>query len=192
MIGRSPKYHSAMDVYEAGEQQRGLRLMEECAEDGDPAACFMAALWYRDGEGATADLEMSAKWLARFVKIAEQGDVEAQWDVGQSYRFGDMLPLDIKRANEWLERAAEGGSGDAQHHLAIFYENGLYNYPMDPAEAAKWYQRAFDRGHPETLYLYATKLFRDGKPTEEAISLLRKAASRGFAQARHVLDRYLQ
>jgi TPR repeat protein len=74
--------------------------------------------------------------------------------------------------------------------LAWYYEFGQYDYPVDPVEAAKWYQRAFEQEHPETLYLYAVRLFRDGQPTEEAISLLRRAADKGFKQAEHVLQSY--
>ena len=110
--------------------------------------------------------------------------------MGQNYRFANLLPLNIERANYWLERAAEGGYGEAQHHLAWYFETGQYDYPVDLATAQKWYQRAFEQEHPETLYLYAVRLFRDGQPTEEAIRLLRRAADKGFKQAEHVLQSY--
>ena len=64
-------------------------------------------------------------------------------------------------------------------------------YPIDPAEASKCYQRAFDQEHPETLYFYAIREFVDGRPTEEALRLLRKAAEKGFKQAGYVLQPYL-
>lgn len=134
-----------------------------------------------------ADKERSARWLARFEELAEDGNLEAQWDLGQNYRFGNVLRQDIKLANYWLERAAEGGYGEAQHHLAWYYEFGQYDYPLDKAAAESWYQRAFEQGHPETLYLFAIRQFKDGKPTEPALELLRKAADKGFKQAEHVL-----
>jgi uncharacterized protein len=188
MTDQSHKFQSAMAAYNADQCERALQLMEECGSEGNPTACYLVALWYRNGEGAPKDAQRSRQWIDRLLRIANEGDIIAQWNVGQSYRFGDLLPLDIKRANEWLERAAENGSGDAQHHLAWYYEHGLYEYPNDPAQAAKWYQRAFDQEHPETLYLYATKLFRDGRPTEEAVSLLKKAAAKGFKQAEYLLQ----
>ena len=190
MRQRSAKFTEAMDAYNANRSDVALRLMEECAHEGDPVACFMMALWHRDGEGTPADPKRSAQWLRRLEQLAEEGNVEAQWELGQHYRFGNVLSLDIERANYWLERAAEGGYGEAQHHLAWYYETGQYDYPGDPVEAAKWYQRAFEQEHPETLYLCAVRLFRDGQPTEEAIRLLRKAADKGFEQAEHVLNSY--
>lgn len=180
-----------MQAYDIGKPEDALRLMEECAESGEPAACFMTALWYHDGEGVPQDLERSARWLARHEELAEQGSLEAQWDVGQNYRFANLLPLDIERANYWLERAAAGGCGEAQHHLAWYYETGQYAYPVDPIEAANWYRRAFEQGHPETLYLYATRILRDGQATEEAIGLLRQAAEKGLKQAEYLMRSYM-
>jgi len=188
MTQRSVKYFDALDAYDDDRAEEALRLMEECAHQGDPLACFTTALWYRNGEGAPANMERCAQWLTRFEELAELGDLEAQWNLGQNYRFANLFPLNIERANYWLERAAEGGYGEAQHHLAWYYESGQYDYPVDSNEAAKWYQHAFEQGHPETLYLYAVRLFRDGQPTEEAISLLRRAADKGFKQAEHVLQ----
>lgn len=190
MTQKSEKFLKAMDAYDHDRLDLALRLMEECAEEGDSEACFTTALWYRDGEGAPANSERSSKWLSRLEELAERGELDAQWNVGQNYRFANVLPLNIERANHWLERAAEGGHGEAQHHLAWYYETGQYNYPIDPAEAAKWYQRAFEQENPETLYLYAVRLFRNGQPTEEALQLLRRAVDKGFRQAEHVLQSY--
>jgi TPR repeat protein len=187
---RSAKFREAMDAYNNNQPELALRLMEECAKLGDPVACYLTALWYKSGDGIPVNLKRSAQWLARLEELAEQGNLEAQWEVGQHYRFGDLLPLNIERANYWLERAAERGYGEAQHHLAWYLETGQYDYPVDPDTAAKWYRRAFDQEHPETLYLFAVKQFCDGRPTEEAIRLLKKAADKGFKQAAEVLRSY--
>ncbi len=184
---RSAKFFEAMNAYDADKLECALLLMEECAEQGDPVACFTTALWYRNGEGAPINLKRSAYWLARLEKIAEAGNIEAEWELGQHYRFGNLFPLNIERANHWLEQAADGGCGEAQHHLAWFLETGQYGYPVDPSAAAMWYQRAFEQEHPETLYMFAIKQFRDGQPTEAAIKLLKKAAEKGFKQAAYAL-----
>jgi TPR repeat protein len=190
MTKRSAKFFEAMNAYNEDREEEALGLMEECAEEGDPVACYTTALWYENGEGTMADSERRAHWMQRLEVLAEQDDLEAQWELSGKLRWGNLLPLNIERANYWLERAAEGGYGEAQHHLAWYYEYGQYDYPVDPAEAAKWYQCAFDQEHPETLYLYAVRLFRDGQPTEEAIKLLQKAADKGLKQAEHVLKSY--
>ena len=189
-MGRTAQFFEAMDAHNNGQQELALRLMEECAKLGDPVACYLTALWYHEGVGAPVDLKRSTHWLTRLEKLAEQDDHEAQWEVGQHYRFGDLLPLNIERANYWLERAADGGHGDAQHHLAWYLETGQYNYPVNADAAAGWYRRAYEQEHPETLYMFAVKQFRDGRPTEEAIGLLKKAADKGFKQAAEMLRSY--
>jgi TPR repeat protein len=187
---RSLKFLEAMSAYDSENELLAFRLMEECAEAGEPAACFTMALWCAGKCDMPMDQKRSSRWLARFEELAENGNLEAQWDLGQSYRFGNLLPQNIERANYWLERAAEGGYGEAQHHLAWYYEFGQYGYPVDKVAAERWYKKAFEQEHPETLYLFAVKLFKNGQPTEDAVRLLSKAAGKGFTQAQHVLDSY--
>lgn len=102
-------------------------------------------------------------------------------------RWGDLLPMSTELANYWLERAAQGAHGGAQHLLAWYYETGQYGYPGDKAQADAWYRRALVLENPETLYLFATRQFKDGEPTAEAVALLRKAAEKGFKQADQLL-----
>jgi uncharacterized protein len=186
-MNRSLKYLEATAAYDSDDELLALRLMEECAEAGEPAACFTMALWCSGKRDMPVDQQRSLRWLTRFEKLAEDGNIDAQWDLGQNYRFGNLLPQDVRLANYWLERAAEGGHGDAQHHLGWYYEFGLYDYPVDKTAAESWYQKAFEQEHPETLYLFAIRQFKNGKPTEAALELLRKAANKGFKQAEHVL-----
>ena len=191
MTSRSPRFHEAMEAYNRGDAEQAVRMMEECAWNNDPVACCLLASWYRTGDDCVpANISKSDEWLSRLEELAEQDNVEAQWELSMMYRFAALLPLDIGRANYWLERAAEGGYGEAQHHLAWYFETGQYGYPEDPEAAAEWYQRAFDQEHPETLYVFAMKEFKDGQLTEEAFRLLRKAADKGFAQAAHILRSY--
>jgi uncharacterized protein len=187
-MNHSAKFLEAMQAYDDSRAETAAKLMEECASHDDPAACFTLAIWYKDGDGVAADQGISDRWLARHLELAELGNIEAQWNAGQNYRFGNLLPLNVELANYWLERAASAGHGEAQHHLAWYYETGQYNYTVDLDEANKWYQLAFEQEHPETLYMYATRLFSDGNITDEAIILLRKAANKGLKQAKYVLD----
>lgn len=188
MRKRSPEFMRAMYAYDANDDAQAFRLMEACAERGDPIACTMAARWCQKGEGTAVDLERCAHWIGRLQALADEGNPEAQWELSCMRRWGDIVSLDIKIANYWLERAAKDGHGEAQHHLAWYYETGQYGYPVDPAEANAWYERAFALGNPETLYIYALREFQDGKPTEAAIRLLKQAAAKGFSQARYVLE----
>lgn len=184
---RATKFLAAMEAYEADDEALALKLMEECARGNDPVACFTTALWYQEGVGASRSRERCQHWLDQLQAIATEGNTEAQWELGQHFRYGNLLPLDIDRANNLLELAAQGGCGEAQHHLAWYMETGQYGYLIDPVSAAAWYQRAFEQRHPETLYLYAAKLFCNGQPSEAAIKLLTEAAANGFKPALEIL-----
>ena len=186
-MGRSEEFMAALQASDEGSHEEAARLMEQCAKEGDPVACYFMALWYRDGEGVRASVALSEYWMKEMVRIAESGNAEAQWELGQSLRFGNVFPCDIRRANYWLDRAAENGWGEAQHHLAWYLETGQYTYAQDKEAAERWYQRAFEQDHPETLYTFALREFKGGKITEKAIALLNRAADKGFKQAAHVL-----
>ena len=145
---RSEAFAAAMLAYDEGNEMGALELMEACAGQGDPVACYLAALWSLDSEGVPPDPERSRKWRQRLVASAESGHSEAQWELSCKYRWGNLFPADLQIANYWLERAAEGGWGEAQHHLAWYLETGQYGYAVDQSAAEAWYRRAFEQGHP--------------------------------------------
>lgn len=189
-MARSDMFMAAMAAYDADREAEALRLMEVCASQGDPVACYLTAFWYRNGEGAPPSMKKCEHWLKELVRLAEANNAEAQWELGSKYRWGNLFPVDMQSANHWLERAAESGWGEAQHHLAWYLETGQYGYAVDHEASEMWYRRAFEQGHPETLYTFALREFKDGKITEKAIALLTKAAEKGFKQAVHILDEY--
>jgi len=186
-MSRSAQFSAAMRASESGRPAEAVQLMAQCAKDGDPVACYLLAFWFQDGEVVPVDKEQSERWMREMERLAESGNPEAQWELGQSIRFGNLFQQDIARANHWLERAAENGWGDAQHHLAWFLQAGLYGYPRDLELSEKWYRRAFEREHPETLYFFALREFKSGQMTDRAKALLLRAAEKGFMQAAHVL-----
>jgi TPR repeat protein len=187
MTTRSKQFDAAMAAYDKGHEAEALALMERCALESDPVACYLTALWYQNGEGAPASDALSKRWLHELVRLAKSGNAEAQWEISCRYRWGSLLPCDNAAANMWLERAAQNGWGEAQHHLAWYLQTGQYGYLRDEKAAESWYQRAFEQGHPETLYTFALREFEDGHITERATTLLRLAADKGFKQAEHVL-----
>ncbi|GKS75044.1 hypothetical protein AVME950_09130 [Acidovorax sp. SUPP950] len=181
---------AALQASDENRSEEALRLMEQCATEGDPVACYFMALWYRDGEGVLASAVQSEHWMQEMQRIAESDNAEAQWELGQALRYGNVFPCDVRRANYWLERAAENGWGEAQHQLAWYLETGQYGYADDKQMAEQWYQRAFEQEHPEALYTYALREFKGGTITEKAIELLKRAAEKGFKQAEHVLRQH--
>lgn len=187
---RSETFRVAMQCYDDGKDQEAFELMEACAGNGDPVACYLAAWWSFNGEGVSPDIERSKKWFQSLVELADSGHPEAQWELSCKYRWGNLVPADVESANHWLECAAANGWGEAQHHLAYYLETGQYGYAVNREDAEEWYRRAFEQDNPETLYTFALREFKDGKLTEKAISLLTRASDKGFRQAAHVLREF--
>lgn len=51
-----------------------------------------------------------------------------------------------------LRTRAEQGPAEAQFVLGFLYANGQDGFPQDDAEAAAWYRRAAEQGHPEAQH----------------------------------------
>ena len=84
-----------------------------------------------------------------------------------------------------MHKAAEGGCAEAQYQL------GKINYVRDVAEAAMWYQKAAEQGHPDALeslgqmYRYGTGGLE--KDVNKAVALLQEAADKGCISAYNLL-----
>jgi hypothetical protein len=92
-------------------------------------------------------------------------------------------------ALRWFHRAASGGSAFAQAWLGDAYATGQ-GVKADPAEAAKWYERAALQGHGGATRVLTRLGVAAGERPEEMIrvfNLWRSGAERGDATAQRVV-----
>ncbi|NLI77403.1 MAG: sel1 repeat family protein [Candidatus Riflebacteria bacterium] len=82
---------------------------------------------------------------------------------------------------EHLRQAAEGGDADAQFQLGATYYFGK-GLPLNRDEAARWFRRAADKGHPLARY-YLTLVYE----RHEDRQALTAAAANGNAEAQYQL-----
>ena len=114
---RSPRFHEAMVAYNEDNMALAMQLMEECARDGDPVACYMLASFYSESKGSRGNKAHVEKWLARFEELAEDGNAEAQL----SRRNTSFAHINIDSKSRVIEYGAEmacGRSGYAIHSPA--------------------------------------------------------------------------
>jgi len=80
---------------------------------------------------------------------------------------------------------ARWGEAEAQYMVATMYEKGE-GVEKDPKEAAMWYEKAADQGHPYSMYRLAD-MYEKGegiaKDDAKAAEWFKKAAESGAAQA---------
>jgi len=110
----------------------------------------------------------------------------AAYDRGNYARALKIFTPLAKRCDKYAE-SHFGAIAHAQYKLGQMYWAGL-GVPKDYDEAAKWYQRAADRGQAEAqaaladMYLHGQSVPRG---TEKAVELYRKAANQGMAFAQY-------
>jgi TPR repeat protein len=89
-----------------------------------------------------------------------------------------------------LSYQARHGDAHAQFRLAKLYDSGA-GVPENPANAAKWYQKAAKRGHADAQFVMGELCATgDGLPKdpEEAATWYRRAAEHGHAKAQYRLS----
>ena len=120
----------------AAAKAEGVKWLRKAAEQGHPEAQIELAKCYLRGEGVKSDANEAFKWGK---KAAESGNARAM------YEFYQYLSHD----EEMLRKAAEMGYAEAQRTLGFMYRYGSKGYPLDPAEAVKWYTLAAAQGDRE-------------------------------------------
>lgn len=162
------RYAEALDWFRKAEGKLQLR------DGGDEAALFIGKLNLQ-GLGSKSDPVEGVRWLK---KVAQ-----APFDpVLETPVFDPMQP----------ERNT--AVGEAAVMLGNIYRAGFGPVARDPAEARKWYERAYDVGHIAAakavgdLYYAGAGTPRDAK---KAASWYRKGASFGHASAQFSLAELL-
>jgi TPR repeat protein len=156
---------------------------------------------YMLGLRVPKDDALAVAWLR---KAAEQNDTSAQGSLRSMLMTGRVVPvIDTDAGPWWRAFAAEAATdatafaqqrgdaerddagADAQYKLGQMYGTGR-GVALDYAQAAAWYRKAAERGHPGAQTdlggLYAGG---HGVPADaaEALRWYRMAAAQGFADA---------
>jgi TPR repeat protein len=157
------------------------------AERGDPHAMAALGLMAIEGRGMEKDPARGRTWLE---KAAAKGEPTAAYNMALI-----LLPsenkAEVERAAALLRTAAEAEIGDAQHALGVLHLRGR-GVKRDPAEAARWFEKAARNGNVAGQVEYAILLFNgEGVPAneEKAAKAFRAAAAKGNAIAQNRLAR---
>jgi len=171
---------AGMQAFRNKDYQTAYREWMAAAEAGHAEAQFDLGLLYAQGLGVRRDLSEAAIW---YRKAAEQGNAQAEFALGQMYSRGWGAPRDTTDAIRWMQMANDPASDGPPTDWARVEGYGI---EQDQRQAAFWYEKAAQQGHPEAQYnlarLYATG---QGVPRdqEEALHWVRAAASQGYAPA---------
>jgi TPR repeat protein len=135
-------------VYHCGVgTRRNLRLAFKhykiAADAGHPNAEYHVGVFYDQGVGVKKDRDSALVWIRR---AASHGSASATYWLGWFY-LNMSDPKSKRRGFRLVLSAAERGEPQAQHAIAICYEEGE-GVKSDLAAAFRWYVRAATRGYP--------------------------------------------
>ncbi|GAB2177987.1 tetratricopeptide repeat protein [Dongia sp. agr-C8] len=137
-------YRAAEAALEAGDFAAAIPLLDEEAKLGNPVAAYNLGRLYESGSAGAPDYQQAATYY----RIAAELDLAPKFD-------GTALGPNAAQL-------IQGSQMYAQYSLGLLYESGR-GVPQDMQQAAGWYVRAADLGHPKAAMKLAY-LFRDGGP----------------------------
>jgi len=119
--------------------------INNAVKSGDPAAQYQLGL----ASLQNGDTEKALKLLRA---SANKGQPAAQYRLGKLYETGEGVTQDLETARELIGKSARNGNRIAMHDLANFYANGIGGVEQDLGLAAKWFEKAAERGVVDSQY----------------------------------------
>ena len=164
---------------------KGIEMLTECADGGDPLSCFMLGRIYFKGEFVNRDLSKAEKYLL----MADKDSGHACYYLGKLYQEEEKY--DIDKAVEWLEKAVNYDEikAYASYSLAkILLEDNKYH---NSKRAVKLLASAADENNWASfllgrLYLFGTDDIEKDK--EKAMEWLNRSADDGNVYAQTFLN----
>jgi len=156
------------------------------AESGDTAAMRALAMAYGKGDGVDQDVEEAERWTE---KAANLGDAEAQSEMANILRIYNR---DLNKAFDWEQRAAEQGLPQAQHNLAVCFQDGI-GTSANPEKMFYWYKKAAENGYTESKRILANCYIRGNGTSpdiKQGVYWMQQAAGEGDAEAKMRLGTY--
>jgi hypothetical protein len=138
----------AAHAFDSTEFQRGLGLLRQLAEAGQPEAQFSLGDLYSQMHQLPDAAQQAAAWYAQ---AAEGGATPALTRLADLYMLGWGVPQDDAKAFHLYRRLAELGIGPPQCDLAYMLGEGI-GCTSDATQALDWYLRAAAQGEPRAYF----------------------------------------
>jgi len=187
----------AARALDAGDLDRGRRILIAAAAQGDTAAARELGILYLRGRGVPSNPDIALKHLAQ---AAAGGDAPARAEIAWEFLAGSLddpdaydVRIDSTLALEWLARQAHDGDPEAACRLALAHLDGRVAV-ADPSQGVHWLRRAAAAGSATAqrrlgTELVAGKIVR--RDLAEAEKWLTTAAAAGDCASQEMVARLL-
>lgn len=184
--GGEPEYQQGLALWQQGNRAGAMPYWLKAAEQGNVRAAYGVALMHNTYQDA--DMKIAARW---FRVAADGGIPEAMHSMGIFYMNGlGGLTANEATAVQWFQKGAAAGETEAMVMLAALHNEGR-GVPKDPKAALKWNIAAAEKGHPIAMTTIGLALLQGNQGaavnTDQAIALLKDAASQGGVDAMRIL-----
>lgn len=130
------------------DQEKGLKLLEDAANNSDPTSGFYLARLYEGGEyDVPLCPEKAARW---FRHAAELGHIESMAEYALHLELGVGVEQNDSEALNWYVKAAEFGHIEANFSIGECYEEAK-GVPHDLNEACLWYFKSAEKGCDDSV-----------------------------------------
>ena len=134
--------------------QKGLRLLEEAADEGDRSAPLILYFTYKSGEfGVAENVTEACRWAEKIAgddnllnAMSEDQRYTLFSYLGFKYYFGDGVEQDYAKADRYLVKAAAGGNDSAQYVLGCNYLEG-YGCVQNREKGMYWIKQSAAQGN---------------------------------------------
>ncbi len=188
-MGRKEELENAKNLLQSNFDEGWNIILSLAESDYEEAMEYIALCYYR-GDGVAMDEPKAYQWFQRIVHLYPENGVI--WNkLADCYCYGYGVPKNHNEAINYYKKAWDNGIADAGTDIGWIYSFGEIENHNDMT-AAKWFQRAADKGSPQGMYFLG--YFYDegygGLPVSEKMSAkyLRMAADRdNYSAIRYLL-----
>lgn len=152
----------AVQLYEAGDREQALIVINRLADSGFPHAYYILARYARY-EGRSKEARY---WLALLEAAALNDNAQSCFDSFVAYRFGytGQVSIDnVAKGSRYLLRAAELGHTYAQYTLAQELRSGANDQTKSESGYLYWIEKAITGGSDDAIYDHIKWLDQKGR-----------------------------
>lgn len=132
-------YGNAQFYMDIGQISKGISLLRQAADTGDPDAQVSLGFELISGKHINRDMEEA---IALYRLAAEQKNVTAYANLGMAYYYGRGVEQNDMKALQWFEQAANSSNALGMWMMGKFYKEGRGGLEQDTEKSQAWYAKA--------------------------------------------------
>jgi TPR repeat protein len=166
---------AGLEGFRSGDHHSALEALKYAAAGGESLARWKLGKMYADGDGVPHDDIKAYEYFSQIVDTYDEDNPNRREASFVSYAFVQVGVYNLngipntkvvpnpEEALEMFQYAATHfGDADAQYNLARMYLDGADVVPKDARQAARWFNLAAEKGHPQAQALLGQMLFTGG------------------------------